>query len=200
MSRKDAPHAKPNLNRNLISGITCLKPIQRWSIPSNCLAITVLRSAVFLVGIMAFSHAFASAGMDILDTRFVRYHHTLHSLASQCVVHPTVHQRQQPCGCKALACCWQGFVLLHRKLGNLPMLLAGCVWSCLLARAAASNWQIPAIFFSGITLGLWSRYRFGAPSATTSVPIASSATPADEFAAPSASSAGDRLPRRGRPR
>jgi hypothetical protein len=40
----------------------------------------------------------------------------------------------------------------------------------------------------------------GAPSATTSVPIASSASPAAGFAVPNASSAGERWPRRGRPR
>ena len=105
--------------------------------------------------------------------------------------------------CKALACCLQGLVLLHRNLaskaGNMSMFLAGCVWSCLLARAAASNWQITASLFSGITLGWWARGRFGAPSATTSVPSASSASPAGGFAVSNASSAEERWPRRGRP-
>ena len=82
---------------------------------------------------------------------------------------------------------------------NMQLFLAGCVWPCLLARAAASNWQITASLFSGITLGWWARGRFGAPAATTSVPIASSASPAGGFAVSNASSAEERWPRRGRP-
>ena len=91
---------------------TCLNPIQRWSIPSVYLAITIILSAFFFVVIFAFSHGFASVDIVIMDTRIVRYQHTSHYHASQSVVHPTVHQRQQPAiarhwlaAGKALSCC-----------------------------------------------------------------------------------------------
>ena len=66
----------------------------------------------FFVALIVCSHCFARVGIDIIDSRIVRYHHTSHDHASQPVVHPTVHQRQQPAVArrwlvvgKALSCC-----------------------------------------------------------------------------------------------
>ena len=72
---------------------------------------------------------------------------------------------------------------------DMPMLLAGCVWPCLLVCAAVFNWPIAVSLFSGIAMGWWARDRFGGPDATTSATVeaevvsdASSASPAGGFA------------------
>ncbi len=52
---------------------------------------------------------------------------------------------------------------------NMPLLVAGCVWPCLLACAAVFNLPIAVSLFSGIAFGWWARDRLGAPAATTSV-------------------------------
>ena len=73
--------------------------------------------------------------------------------------------------------------------GNIPMILAGFVWPCLLAFAAVYDWLNVVSLFSGIAFGWWARDRLGAPAATTSATVeaevvsnASSASPAGGFA------------------
>ena len=72
---------------------------------------------------------------------------------------------------------------------SMPLILAGCVWPCLLVCAAVFNWPIAVSLFSGIAFGWWARDRLGAPAATTSATVetevvskASSASPAGGFA------------------
>ena len=79
-------------------------------------------------------------------------------------------------------------ILVSRLAGAVPIARATALnWPtgvCLFngIAMATPNWSTGVCLFSGIAMGWWARGRFGAPSATTSVPSASSASPAGGFA------------------